>query len=127
MYSNPHLALDCAIVSSFVTHVLGESANHQLSAASKHAERKRLFSRMCERCAAQNIGLEPLGWESTGGMTPETSSILDSLCRVADGRMGIISGTTRGKLSARISIDLQRGFHAACTLQRAQQAAGSGL
>ena len=62
-----------------------------------------------------------------GGMTPEISSILDSLCRVADGRMGIKYGTTRGQLSARISIDLQRGFHAACTLQRAQQAAGSGL
>ena len=44
-----------------------------------------------------------------------------------DEKMGIKYGTTREKLSARISIDLQRGFHAACTLQRAQQAAGSGL
>ena len=73
---------------------------------------------MLERCAAQNIGFEPLVWESIGGMTPETSSILDSLCRVTDGRMGIKLGTTRGKLSARISVDLQRGFHAACALQR---------
>ena len=75
----------------------------------------------------QNIGCEPLVWESIGGMTPEISSILDSLCRVADDRMGIKCGTIHGKFSARISIDLQCGFHAACTLQRAQQATGSGL
>ena len=62
-------------------------------------------------CRAK-IGFEPLVWESFGGMTPEISSILDSLCRVADGRMGVKYGTIRGKRSARISIDLQRGFHA---------------
>ena len=55
-------------------------------------------------------------------MMPEASSILDSLCRTADERMGVKFNTTRGKLSARISVDLQRGFHTACALQWAHQA-----
>ena len=107
--------------------MLGESANHHFSAASKHAERKRLSSRMWERCAAQNIGFEPLVWESTGGYDARNFVHFGFFVPGSRREAGIKYGTTRGKLSARISIDLQRGFHAACTLQRAQQAAGDGL
>ena len=41
--------------------------------------------------------------------------------------MGIIFGTSCGKFSARISVDLKRDFHVAYVLQRTHQVARNGI
>ena len=58
-------------------------------------------------------------WESTGGVHEESEVIVDSLCQMRDARFGLRAGSSKNQIRARISMDLQRGFHFACCLQRA--------
>ena len=115
----PKLALDFAIVSPFAVSTLRESASQPFSAASRYADRKRTTHDIANKCAKQLIGFEPMVWESTGGVHEESEVIVDSLCQMRDARFGLRVGSSKNQIRARISMDLQRGFHFACCLQRA--------
>ena len=82
---------------------------------------------MKTRCERQNLGFEPLILESTGGMTDETDRLLRTLSALVDRKEQRPGGSTWHELSVRLSIDLQRGLHGACSKQRLGHNQGSNL
>eukprot|EP00438_Fugacium_kawagutii_P000312 Skav205273 [mRNA] locus=scaffold1841:208849:211374:- [translate_table: standard] len=123
----PRLALDCAITSPFQPAALRASAAATLAAADRYADLKRKHHDMATRCARHNLGFEPLILESTGGLAAETTRLLQALCTLVDRREGRAGGCTWHDLTVRLSIDLQRGIHGACSKQRSVTASGPAL
>ena len=51
----------------------------------------------------------------------ENEVIVDSLYQMRDAKFGLRMGSSKNQIRARISMDLQRGFHFVCYLQRANE------
>ena len=52
--------------------------------AKRYAERKRQTREILERCAAVNVGYEPMVFESTGSMEEGGQFLLRGICKLCD-------------------------------------------
>ena len=102
----PRLALDVAVTSPFQSRILGVTAQETLAVARQYGEHKRTHDDLRSRCVAQNIGCEPLVWESTGGLDAEGKRLLRSLVRMVDEKRTLCLGTTWAQFKIRVSFEL---------------------
>ncbi|CAE7250211.1 unnamed protein product, partial [Symbiodinium natans] len=104
------LALDFALVSPFSLSSIGRGVAEIGAAARFYAEKKRQDRGTQEACQAQQIGFEPIVFETMGGCEFGAHQLLKSLCQECDKVLSRSDGSTKSFLKGRISIDIQRGL-----------------
>ena len=80
----PRLALDLAVTCPVTQPLIAQAAAETLSAAGKYADRKRGSGDIAMRCAAANLGYEPVVFESFGGIERGGMELLSSICSKVD-------------------------------------------
>ena len=118
----PRLALDIALVSPYATSAFNLGASGSGGAATAYAERKRRDRNTETACQAQNMGFEPVVFETTGGCEMGARGLLKSICQECDRATNSPLGTTKQDLKIRLSIDIQRGLSHILHKCRAAQA-----
>ena len=104
------LALDFALVSPFSLSSIGRGVAEIGAAARFYVEKKRQDRGTQEACQAQQIGFEPIVFETMGGCEFGAHQLLKSLCQECDRVLSRSDGSTKSFLKGRISIDIQRGL-----------------
>ena len=94
------------------------------AAARFYAEKKRQDRGTQEACQAQQIGFEPIVFETMGGCEFEAHQLLKSLCQECDKVLSRSDGSTKSFLKGRISIDIQCGLSHILERCRTAQLAG---
>ena len=117
----PRLAIDLAVTSPFQQATFSNAGTETLFSAKRYAERKRRTGEILERCAAVNVGYEPMVFESTGGIEEGGQLLLKSICKLCDEQTHRKSGENFHDCMTRITFDLQRGLQAAIRGQRVAQ------
>ena len=118
----PRLALDIALVSPYAASIFRSAASGSGVAAAAYAERKRRDRNTETACQAQNLGFEPIVFETTGGCEMGARGLLKSICQECDRATNSPLGTTKQDLKIRLSIDIQRGLSHILHKCRAAQA-----
>ena len=114
----PRVALDVAVTSPFQSSALATNATGALRAASQYAQRKRAHAAIAARCAAVDLGFEPIVFESLGGIEQGARDLLVSLCGRVDERSRRAAGCSFQECLGRLNFDLQRGLHRAIEAHR---------
>ncbi len=96
------------------------SSESGLAAAQQYASYKRRHLDTHKMCEAAGLALEPIVFESTGGLEPEAAGVLDSLLGMLVESTGETFATAKSKLMRRISLILVRSHHRALTRRRGQ-------
>ena len=107
----PRVALDVAVTSPFQSSAL-------VTNASQYAQRKRAHAAIAARCAAVDLGFEPIIFESLGGIEQGARDLLVSLCGRVDERCRRAAGYSFQECLGRLNFDLQRGLHRTIEAQR---------
>ena len=104
------LALDFALVSPFSLSSMGRGVAELGAATRKYAEKKYQDRGTQEAYQAQQIGFEPIVFETMGGCELGAHQLLKNLCQECDKVLSKSDGSTKSFLKRRISIDIQRGL-----------------
>ena len=126
----PQIALDFALVSPYTAVAIGRQSPNPASAAAVYAETKRQDKGILQACHAQQLGFEPIVFETTGGCEQRAHRLLKSLCQEYDRNQGRKSGVTKSILKGRISIDIQWGISfmlGRCRANHGSGDAGGGI
>ena len=83
----PRLALDIAVSSPFQHTTLHEAAREVLASSKRYSQHKRNSRGLGDRCAAANIGYEPVAFESLGGLEKGGEDLLKSIYALGDARL----------------------------------------
>ena len=102
----PRLALDLAVTCPVTQPLIAQAAAETLSAAGKYADRKRGSGDIAMRCAAANLGYEPVVFESFGGIERGGMELLSSICSKVDQQQQSRIGEAKRLCLARLSFDL---------------------
>ena len=102
----PRVALDVAVTSPFQSSALATNATGALRAASQYAQRKRAHTAIAARCAAVDLGFEPIVFESLGGIEQGARDLLVSLCGRVDERSRRAAGYSFQECLGRLNFDL---------------------
>ena len=119
------LAFDFAVTSPFALRAIHSSVLG-LSAAQQYSLHKRRHLDTQEMCESAGIGFEPIVFESTGGLEPEASGVIDSLIRKYGETTGLTFAKAKERLMQRISLILVRSHHRALSRRRSQANQGEG-
>ena len=114
----PRLALDLAVTCPVTQPLIAQAAAETLSAAGKYADRKRGSGDIAIRCAAANLGYEPVVFESFGGIERGGMGLFSFICSKVDQQQQSRIGEAKRLCLARFSFDLQRGLYGALNAHR---------
>ena len=109
------LALDLAVTSPFQNHLLVEATEQEFVSITKYADRKCQQHQLAERCAAANLGYEPIDFENMGGLETGDIEFLKGICALVDERQDRRQGEAYQDCMIRLNFDLQRGLHRTIT------------
>ena len=118
----PRLAIDIALVSPYEASTFNLAASGSGGAATAYAERKRRDHNTETACQAQNMGFEPIDFETIGGCEMGARGLLKSICQEYDRATNSPLDTTKQDLKIRLLIDIQRGLSHILHKCRAAQA-----
>ena len=102
----PRVALDEAVISPFQSSALAINATGALRAASQYAQRKRAHVAIAARCAAVDLGFEPIIFESLGGIEQGARDLLISSCGRVDECCRRATGYSFQEYLGRLNFDL---------------------
>ena len=104
---------------------LRDAASGELGAAEEYCRAKWGRERTEERCRDRGVELQPLIFESTGGVACEAEVVLKCINRMVAQNRGVSVGDVATRFWQRVSVDMQRNMHRALVRRVARNVGGA--